>query len=408
MRLKGRGIMLKVCMEEHPSLFPTFPPSNSSFNSITCLSNFQSLSKHHQIGSPANVLLMDPVFPSIGTVFKLTEFCLALKEVEPENLVFLRLIARVRKDLDEACRERRDKETAFLQKTKSSPAARPQKLDWINDAILDARAALNEIGSLIEKPRIDAEDGIPVRLRHRFEWVLQNHARFVSRQLLLATCHQSLLAAIIAMQSLPACSSSSSSDLLDPAPEPEPEHVQMLPSPSRRRPLECDVTVSELPVASSPDEDEPSSCSSLPVLSISSSPVEAGGEFDSYESTIQDFELYRLTLKGAPFESSQPTPPHTYEHPPGYSASWLPMIRPISISWDDILSIGEHDEGEAMSAAADTLDAYEGDLSNASEMVHSLCRTVTLKQGRSVAAKSHSVPEGESKTGLGIETVRRR
>ena len=348
---------------------------------------------------------MDPVFPSIGTVYKLAEFCIALKEVEPETLVFLRLIARVRKDLDEACRERRDKETAFLQKTKSSRAARPQKLDWINDAILDVRAALNEIGSLIEKPRIDAEDGIPVRLRHRFEWVLQNHAKFVSRQLLLATCHQSLLAAIIAMQSLPACSSSSSVDLLDLAPEPEPEHVQMLPSPSRRRPLECDVTVSEHPVASSPDEDEPSSCSSLP---ISSSPVEAGGEFDSYESTLQDFELYRLTLKGAPFEYSQPTPPHTYEHPPGYSASWLPMIGLFRFLGMIFYRLANMMEGEAMSAAADTLDAQEGDLSNASESFHSLCGTVTLKQGRSVAAKSHSVPEGESKIELGIEAVRRR
>lgn len=343
---------------------------------------------------------MDPVFPSITTVFKLAEFCLALKEVESENLVFLRLIARVRKDLDEACRERREKETALLQYNKSirssSPAGRSQKMDWINDAILDTRTALNEIGSLIEKPRIDVEDGVSVRLKHRFEWVLQNHARFVSRQLVLATCHQSLLAAIIAMQSLPACSSwSSGSDLLDPEPEPEPEHVKMLPSPSRRRPLQCDVTVSERPVVPLPDEEEPSFCASLPVPSFSSSPVEAVGGFGSNESTLQDFESNQPTLQDAPFESSQPTPPHTHEHPHGYSASWLPMIQPLSISWDDILSIGEH-EVEALSTAPDALDAQEGDLFNVSEMVHSLCRTVTLKQRRRVAAMSHSVPEEKS------------
>lgn len=309
---------------------------------------------------------MDPIFPSINTVFKLAEFCLALKDVESENLIFLRLIARVRKDVDEACRERREKDTTLLQKNKSirssSPAGRPQKIDWINDAILDARIALNEIGSLIEKPRIDAEDGISVTLKHRFEWVLQNHQKFVSRQLLLATCHQSLLAAITAMQSLPACSSSSGSDLLDPEPEPEPEQVKMLPSPSRRRPLKCDVTVSERPGVPSPDDEEESSfCASLPVPSLSSSPVEADGRFKSDKSTLHDFELNQLTLQDAPFDPSQPTKPHTHESPPGYSASWLPMIQPISISWDDILSIGEHDEVEALPAAADALNAQEGD-----------------------------------------------
>ncbi|KAL8708982.1 MAG: hypothetical protein Q9220_006190 [cf. Caloplaca sp. 1 TL-2023] len=146
--------------------------------------------------------MADP-FSAIGTTIKLAEFCLRLKEVSLENRVFLTLIARVRKDVDEALRERREKATLL--------ESLPEKRAWIDEAILDAQKELNSIGRLVEDARIDTQQGKPVTLKHRFEWVLTNHQKFTTEERALATFHQSLLAAMNVMHNLSA-----------PAPTPAP------------------------------------------------------------------------------------------------------------------------------------------------------------------------------------------
>lgn len=316
---------------------------------------------------------MDSGLSAITSAFKLAEFCLALKDAEFDNLVFLKLISRVRKDLDEACRERREKEIALK-------STLPRKVEWIDDAILDIRDALNDIGSFIERQRIDVIGGGSVTLKHRFEWVLQNHQKFVSRQLHLATCHRTLLAAITTMESVPACSTSSC--LLAP----EPEHIKMLPSPFQRRPRKKhDVIISECPVASSSDEEGAFSASPTP-CSISPSPVETGRGFESNQNDVQD----------APFDPSQPMP-HAQQSPSSYSELCLPEIQPMSISWNEFLSSGDHDEVEALAAvAADVLDAQEGKLPAVSEMVDTLRCTATLHRNRRATAMFHSAMEGDS------------
>lgn len=355
-------------------------------------------------------------FSAISASFKLAEFCLALQEVESENLVFLKLIARVRKDLDEASRERGEKESALKSMLPGG------KIEWIDEVILDARGALTCIGSFVERPRIDVAEGKSVTLKHRFEWVLMNHSKFVSRQLLLSTCHQSLLAAIAAMASVPACPTSSHRLA------PEPESTKMLPSPSKRRPPRRDVSLTEHPVLSSFDG-ETAFCASPTSPSSFSSPVEAGGGFESIRNNLQDtrvdpslptpdvhspppsttpsfpssfveaagaLESNPTNLQDAPFDPSQPTP-DIHSPPPSYTASWLPVIQPMSISLDEILLSGEHDEVDALSAAADALDAQGGDISAVSEMVNSLRRTVTLERNRRATARFRSAAEGETK-----------
>ena len=145
---------------------------------------------------------MDPItlsagaiFSAIGTTFKLAEFCLALKEVSAEFRIFLTLIQRVRKDLEEALRERHEK-SATLRNM-------PGKKAWIDDTILDIKGVLNDIGLLVENARIDTEKGKSVTLYHRFEWVLDNKQKFVMREKALGTCHASLLSAIQTMHTLP-------------------------------------------------------------------------------------------------------------------------------------------------------------------------------------------------------------
>lgn len=319
---------------------------------------------------------MDSGFSTITTAFKLAEFCLALKDAESDNLVFLKLISRVRKDLDEACRERQEKEVALK-------SILPRKVEWIDDAILDIRDALNDIGIFIERQRIDVTEGRSVTLKHRFEWVLQNHQKFVSRQLHLATCHRTLLAAITTMESVPACSTSS--HLLAP----EPGYTKMLPSPSQRRPRKKhDEIISECTVctvASSSDEEGTFSASPIPP-SISPSPVEAGRGFESSQNDVQD----------APFNPSQPMP-HAQQSPRSYSELCLPKIQPMSISWNELLSSGEHDEVEALAAVAvDVLDAQERKHPAVSEMVDTLRCTATLRRNRRATAMFHSAMEGVS------------
>ena len=198
------------------------------------------------------------IFSAITTTFKLVEFCVALKEVSSESRVFLSLIERVRKDLREALRERHEK-SAALQ-------AMPGKRAWIDDTITDVKQILNDIGLLIENARVDVDKGKSITLKHRFEWVLSNHQKFVTREMSLSTCHSSLLSAISAMHtlgispamlspgipqqtlsSIPLSLSASTASLVAATPPPDYEPVsasdladlqsqRMLKSPSRRRP----------------------------------------------------------------------------------------------------------------------------------------------------------------------------
>ncbi|KAL9046505.1 MAG: hypothetical protein Q9214_000674 [Letrouitia sp. 1 TL-2023] len=176
--------------------------------------------------------MSDP-FSAVGTAIKLAELCLRLKDVSSENRVFLNLISCVRKDLDEALRERREK-GPMLQSI-------PEKKVWVDEKIRDTQTALNNIGRLVEDARIDEQHGKPVTLKHRFDWVLSNHQKFVTQERTLATHHRSLLTAITAMQNLPV--STASTPLPPPtynmSVEQEAHNLEsesLLKSPFRRRP----------------------------------------------------------------------------------------------------------------------------------------------------------------------------
>jgi len=132
---------------------------------------------------------------SITAAFKLVEFGLKLKAVSEENLIFLRLIDRVRQDLEEVRAERASK-TAYL-------ATAVTKRSWVDAAIADAEAALIDIGKLVEGTRVDLERARSVGMKNRLEWALYNHDKFVTRQAGLDTCHRSLLAVLTFLHSTP-------------------------------------------------------------------------------------------------------------------------------------------------------------------------------------------------------------
>lgn len=104
--------------------------------------------------------MADP-FSAISTAIRLAEFCLRLRKVGSENSIFFTLIARVRRDLDEALRERREKAESLELITGTRA--------WIEGVILDARQELDNFGRLVEDARGDEQQGKRVSLKHRFD-----------------------------------------------------------------------------------------------------------------------------------------------------------------------------------------------------------------------------------------------
>ncbi|KAL9607048.1 MAG: hypothetical protein Q9167_008002 [Letrouitia subvulpina] len=265
---------------------------------------------------------MDP-FSAIGTTIKLAEFCLRLKDVSSENRVFLNLISCVRKDLNEALRERREKGPTLQ--------SMPEKKAWVDEKIQDTQTALNNIGRLVEDARIDEQHGKPVTLKHRFDWVLSNHQKFVTQEHALAAYHRSLLGAITAMQNLPISTSSTlppptynmsmEQEAHNLAHNLEPEIP--LKSPFRRRPGRS-VTEASLSQMSKPESDlqslhlptiEPSiddawaesllRVSSIdPEQSLALSPAESSFSTDSFNSLHHSLHSKSTpTLSSATFSS---------------------------------------------------------------------------------------------------------
>ena len=175
--------------------------------------------------------LTSSVFAGINTAFKLAEYGFGLNDASEENLVFCRLIERVRKDRAEAVRERREKSDT-LNTT-------PSKRKWIDETIKDLDIALFTIGRLVESARADGEQGRSMTLMHRFEWVFLKKEGFLTKQSLQATCHQSLSSALVYMQHLPRTVVVGVGPASPPsywsAAEQEQEDIDLM-SPSARRP----------------------------------------------------------------------------------------------------------------------------------------------------------------------------
>lgn len=147
-----------------------------------------------QVVSASMTEPLSAIFSGINTAFKLAEFLLSLKEASKEVQVFARLITRVRKDREEALRERYEKAT-ILQ-------SYPHKKRYLDEAIKDVDESLLVISRLVEGARVDGERGQAVSLKHRFQWVLSHKEEFMTKQTYLSTCHLSLLHALGAIQGL--------------------------------------------------------------------------------------------------------------------------------------------------------------------------------------------------------------
>jgi len=114
--------------------------------------------------------------------------------VPEENRVFIRLIQRVRDDLDEVFRLLRN--PTIRAHLSSDPGERA----YIEGTIDSVRTALGSIGKFVESVRVDEEINGTISLQSRFEWVLRRPAKLLTRSLELDTCHKSLLQGIAGLK----------------------------------------------------------------------------------------------------------------------------------------------------------------------------------------------------------------
>jgi hypothetical protein len=80
------------------------------------------------------------VFAFLNSCFKLAEYAVKIYSVESENGVFVRMILRIRQDLEETER------LLSVPSVKARLLSTPQKSTWIRGVVLSNKAALNEIG----------------------------------------------------------------------------------------------------------------------------------------------------------------------------------------------------------------------------------------------------------------------
>lgn len=126
------------------------------------------------------------VFAFLNSCFKLAEYAVKIYSVESENGVFVRMILRIRQDLEETER------LLSVPSVKARLISTPQKSPWIRGAVLSTKAALNEIGRWVERVRSEKAGYGNVSFESRVRWVFNDQEKMVSRSMELRTSHQTL------------------------------------------------------------------------------------------------------------------------------------------------------------------------------------------------------------------------
>ena len=126
---------------------------------------------------------------ALGGAYKLSEFLYKakrLRDVGPSNAVYVRIIGRVRSDLDEVRR------LLSVREVHDALESNPEKSKWVYGVMRDVRGALENITPHTERVGSDIEDGRRVGVRHRVYWLLSEKEKLENREKELAIVHASL------------------------------------------------------------------------------------------------------------------------------------------------------------------------------------------------------------------------
>jgi hypothetical protein len=135
------------------------------------------------------LLTMGAAATAIGGAYKLGEFMYKAKRVRdvgPANAVYVRIIGRVRSDLDEVRR------LLSVREVHDALEANPEKSRWVYGAMRDVRGALENITPHTERVGGDIEAGRRVGVRHRLYWLLSEKEKLENREKELNIAHASL------------------------------------------------------------------------------------------------------------------------------------------------------------------------------------------------------------------------
>lgn len=126
---------------------------------------------------------------ALGGAYKLSEFMYKakrLRDVGPSNAVYVRIIGRVRADLDEV------KRLLSVREVHDALESNPDKSKWVYGCMRDVRGALENITPHTERVGGDIEEGRRVGVRHRVYWLLSEKEKLENREKELAIAHASL------------------------------------------------------------------------------------------------------------------------------------------------------------------------------------------------------------------------
>ncbi|KAF1832559.1 hypothetical protein BDW02DRAFT_570947 [Decorospora gaudefroyi] len=126
---------------------------------------------------------------AIGGAYKLAEFLTKAKRVRdvgPSNAVYVRIIGRVRADLDEVRR------LLSVREVHDILEANPEKSKWVYGCMRDVRGALENITPHTERVAGDVDDGRRIGIRHRVYWLLSEKEKLENREKELNIAHASL------------------------------------------------------------------------------------------------------------------------------------------------------------------------------------------------------------------------
>lgn len=135
------------------------------------------------------ILTLGAAAGAIGGAYKLSEFLYKAKRVRdvgPSNAVYVRIIGRVRADLDEV------KRLLSVREVHDALESNPEKSKWVYGAMRDVRGALENITPHTERVAGDVEDGRRIGIRHRMYWLLSEKEKLENREKELNIAHNSL------------------------------------------------------------------------------------------------------------------------------------------------------------------------------------------------------------------------
>ncbi|KAH4349123.1 hypothetical protein HBH98_062580 [Parastagonospora nodorum] len=135
------------------------------------------------------LLTLGAAATAVGGAYKVGEFLFKAKRVRdvgPSNAVYVRIIGRVRSDLDEVRR------LLSVREVHDALEANPEKSRWVYGAMRDVRGALENITPHTERVSGDVEAGRRIGVRHRVYWLLSEKEKLENREKELNFAHASL------------------------------------------------------------------------------------------------------------------------------------------------------------------------------------------------------------------------